>query len=383
MLCVHVSFVVSLIVFLVFFILVDLPYIKYYNPVQGQITNSWLSDRYCCTHYCDTTSCSKAPDGAQSCDNLQTTLEAITTTNATCSTNPLISLVAAAACAPTDLVSLACQSRESNSCRESDGDGGTTNSWIRCAMNCKPCITVNLNVTAQVSGSSKSGVFTTVVPDTAAGNDMLASYKNASNVTGYYERSNSNALVAEIPLTTTPEGYWLFFICLVLLMTSMVETYFLASFFRQSDRSMEITFCLWIGIIVPFAICLPVALLAHIPDSWKHSTVVTAIVLASFGNAPLFTWLLSRVIPDGEPLWVYIWIVAIPLSVYLPIILYAPISHTAVIIVGAVWVVHVVGSGAFVVIWKKDDLKALFVMKPKPETTVELGTSNSWTRSSI
>ncbi|KAJ3029789.1 UNVERIFIED_CONTAM: hypothetical protein HDU68_011110 [Siphonaria sp. JEL0065] len=300
-----------------------------------------------------------------------------------CSTNPLAPTTA---CAPTGLVSLTCKSDESNSCTETDTDDNETNLWIQCAMNCHPCISVNLNVTAQISGKPSSGVFSIVVPDVAAGNALLASYKGSSGVLAYYERSNTSTLVAKIPLTATPQGYLLFFICLALLITSMIETFCLAEYFLQDfEKSSQITLNIWIGILVPLGICLPIGILAHILDGWKVTMIVAAIVLSSFGNIPLFAWLLSRVVPVPVELFslVYIWIVALPNSVFLPIVLYAHISHVSVIIVVVVWGLHVVLSSVFVVNWNKAELKALFVKKARPQVPVELGNSNSWMRSRI
>ncbi|KAJ3070749.1 hypothetical protein HDU98_006230 [Podochytrium sp. JEL0797] len=369
----HIGFLITMSLFIWVFVTRNLPEIKdrSFQQTNCRATNTSVVPRYCCNYNCDTNRCSTAPAGSPGCGDLQNQAQSLNP--AMCPANPLSPTTPNPNCAPSGSNASCSQtctgSGSSQSCSTSCTSyqcncycaSGTNN--IDCSLTCSQCYTVVMNVTYALQALGSSGarenatISTDFGTDLSGANNFVNQYAVVDVGTGFtcfYDPNDYSKVLISIDFTTTP---WVYFGLVSILFYAfiMAETFLSLETFLEAfvtlkgpltafDIAWMATMSFWVGVVLPFAILIPVAVVGRISESSRMGCVCSALVVTSLANAPVAVYFLQRAVGRNAAMAVYAVGAVLPLCIYLPILLYVRFLEILVL-----WAVHVVVAVGYVV----------------------------------
>jgi len=196
-----------------------------------------------------------------------------------------------------------------------------------CKMNCTTCYDVKLNVTYDVGQQQKNSTYTQNFRSLDDANKFLVDHKPNDMFRCFYNPSSLTKIT--LNQNFTPWKWILFafsafplFVCLIVLTYYALYNYIENKAWRWSVISF-----IWIGLIVPLVILLNVWKYGLVSKEEMKILMIFILIFVTFGSLPvMIKFLINCKFIKSQIIYLSLMGLIIPLTVYVPIILYVPSS---------------------------------------------------------
>ncbi|KAH7441612.1 hypothetical protein KP509_03G045700 [Ceratopteris richardii] len=296
-----------------------------------------MAYRYCCDPDC-------ACEGIQglvlpSCESLQTMAESF---------SPMACSANSSQCPPSGAAAGCNNGRNYHSCDSYgcsyDSCSGSKINQQLCQLECDICYTVSY--TLEFQDRHKRSWNATFSPffgfNINDANSFKAGHPINSTIVAYYKPSNPSIVLFTINFRARNWGILVIFALPLFIATAVLTQYALADFLKMCSPALvhidtQLNIALWIGIIWPFIILLPILMKGYVKPSGKTILKVLIPLITAIGWLPLVFYRLQKLewSKIGSTVLAFTFLL-LPLGVLLPCMLVLVHSSTASMSIGIV-----------------------------------------------
>ncbi|KAI9343990.1 hypothetical protein BDR26DRAFT_857962, partial [Obelidium mucronatum] len=271
-------------------------------------------------------------------------------------------------CPPPRPLSLICKSTFAGQCLTKSGKT-VKPKMIQCALTCESCMDVVVNFTGKTSsGIRLNGQSRIAVQNTTNAAVVMESNKVGTTLNCFYDRYKPDKIYFKIPITEIPQSLGLCMICAVWLWFAMDLNHYWVQRIFGDIVPWVISYNIWVGLIVPLGVCLPVRVLALLSTSHETFFTILGVVFFAVGNFPFVVWMLAYTPLSHVSGSIYLAIFVAPAFIVWPLLsfistlLYVGIFDVGLIALGFLSFAMLIGIAytiAFLhwIPWKKEFLK--------------------------